>query len=79
MTFIRILKVERIDAYAGACTWQDVILTTACADHVAFKALPREVALQGHLFSKTGWNSDHGEAYYKNSSWSDPMMARSIR
>jgi hypothetical protein len=42
------------------------VLEINCADHDAFVALPHIVELDGIKFGLTGWNSDRGMAYYKN-------------
>lgn len=31
-----------------------------------FCTLPDAVSFQGEIYGKTGWNSDRGQAYYKN-------------
>lgn len=43
----------------------DCCLTTTCPDYDSYKQLPNAVEFGGEVYGKTGWNSDHGEAYYK--------------
>jgi hypothetical protein len=72
--------VEGVDLLAGhAGTADGFVLVRAkldlpdcqclevdCAEHDAFEALPRVVEMGGTLFGLTGWNSDRGVAYYKD-------------
>ncbi len=37
----------------------------ACYDYDDFRKLPAGLSYEGKIFGKTGWNSDHGRAYYK--------------
>lgn len=39
---------------------------TDCNDFQAFRRLPNVIEVQGHTLGKSGWNSDHGVAYYRS-------------
>lgn len=41
------------------------VLETSCADFDEYSELPNVVRYFGRVYTKTGWNSDKGMAYYK--------------
>lgn len=63
---------ERMDAIVitSSATRDGVcVLETPCADYEEYRTLPRVVyiTLYGRsIFGLTGWNSDHGVAYYRD-------------
>jgi len=48
------------------------VIETDCSDHDVFSALPRVVEMGGIVYGLTGWDSDHGVAFYRN----DAVTAR---
>jgi len=45
------------------------VLETNCSDYESFKSLPAAVEFDGHIYGRSGWNSDHETAYYRTDTW----------
>jgi hypothetical protein len=70
----------RLDAVLVHSTWHDSNsglneLVVECADYDVYATLPRVVEYKGATYGLTGWNSDRGQAYYRD----DVQVARARR
>jgi hypothetical protein len=62
-------KATRVEALRVNAKYDfdgETFLHVDCADYSVFSSLPQVVECDGTICGLTGWNSDHGEAYYKS-------------
>lgn len=60
---------EAVPVVTACCIEGTYIIETDCIDYDVYRTLPTAVKYEvdgvTRVYAKTGWNSDHGRAYYQ--------------